>query len=152
MQGSSAELQICKIDDTETRYSYGTPDTADTVNKDLSKDEFDSDLVIDEGGCDTKGEKQKRVSFKLDIDEKESVQFSHDSNLDSGQESLQTTVTQMTTDDTELTVMFTDDTQDDDDYLSLSQNVHRAQYVKTDESSNSEWKWSDLEPGDKLQR
>ena len=53
---------------------------------------------------------------------------------------------------TELTVMFTDDTQDHDDYLPLSQNVHRARYVKTDESNDSEWKWSDLEPGDKLQR
>ena len=134
----SAELQIHKIDDTESRYSYGTVDTADTVDKDLSKDEFDSDLVIDEGECDTKGEKQKRVSFKLDIDEKESVKSSHDSNLDSSQELLQTTVTQMTTDDTELTVMFTDDTQDDDDYPPLSQNVHRAQYVKTDESSDLE--------------
>ena len=58
----------------------------------------------------------------------------------------------MSTDDTELTVIFTDDTQDDDDYPPLSQNVHRTQYVKTDESSDSEWKWSDLEPGDKLQR
>ena len=151
-EGSSAELQICKIDDTESRYSYGTVNTADTVDKDLSKDEFDSDLIIDEGECDTKGEKQKRVSFKLDIDEKESVKSSHDSNLGSSQESLQTTVTQMTTDDTELKVMFTDDTQDDDDYPPLSQNVHRAQYVKTDESSDSEQKWSDLEPGDKLQR
>ena len=132
-EGSSAELQIRKIDDTETRYSYGTVETADTVDKDLSKDEFDSDLVIDEGECDTKGEKQKKVSFKLDIDEKESVKSSHDSNLDSSQELLQTTVTQMTTDDTELTVMFTDDTQDDDDYPPLSQNVHRAWYVKTDE-------------------
>ena len=52
-------------------------------------------------------------------------------NLDSSQESVQATVTQMTTDDTELTVMFTDSTQDDDDYPPLSQNVHRAQYVKT---------------------
>ena len=129
-KGSSAELQIRKIDDSETRYSYGTVDTADTVDKDLSKDEFDSDLVIDKGECDTKGEKQKRVSFKLDIDEKESVKSSHNSNLDSSQESLQTTVTQMTTDDTELTLMFTDDTQDDDDYPPLSQNVHRARYVK----------------------
>ena len=151
-EGSSAELQIRKIDNTETRYSYGTVETADTVDKDLSKDEFDSDLVIDEGECDTKGEKQKRVSFKLDTDEKESVKSSHNSNLDSSQELLQTTVTQMTTDDTQLTVMFTDDTHDDDDYLPLSQNVHRVQYVKTDESSDLEWKWSDLEPGDKLQR
>ena len=117
---SFAELQIHKIYDTESRYSYGTVDTADTVDKDLSKDEFDSDLVIDEGECDTKGEKQKRVSFKLDTDKKESVKSSHDSNLDSSQESLQTTVTQMTTDDTELTVVCTDDTQDDDDYPPLS--------------------------------
>ena len=145
-------MQIHKIDDTETRYSDGTVDTADTVDKDLSKDEFDSDLVIDKGECDAKGEKQKRVSFKLEIDKKESVKSSHDSNLDSSQELLQTTVTQMTTDDTELTVMFTDDTQDDDDYPPLSQNVHRARYVKTDESSDLEQKWSGLEPGDKLQR
>ena len=47
----------------------------------------------------------------------------------------------MTTDDSELTVMFTDDTQDDDDYPPSSQNVHRAWYVKTDDSSDLEWKW-----------
>ena len=48
----------------------------------------------------------------------------------------------MTTDDTELTVTFRDDTQDDDDYLPLSQNVHRAQYVKTDDSSGKGQIWS----------
>ena len=151
-EGSSAELQIHKIEDTESRYSDGTVDTADTVDKDLSKDEFDSDLVIDKGECDTKGENQKRVAFKLDIDKTESVKSSHDPTLDSSQETVQTTVTQMAPGDTELTVTFTDDTQDDDDYPPLSQNVHRAWYVKTDDSSDSEQKWSDLEPGDKLQR
>ena len=151
-EGSSTELQIHKIEDTESRYSDGTVDTADTVDKDLSKDEFDSDLVIDKGECDTKGENQKRVAFKLDIAKMESVKSSHNPTLDSSQETVQTTVTQTTTDDSELTVTFTDDTQDDDDYLSLSQNVHRAQYIKTDDSSDSEQKWSDLEPGDKLQR
>ena len=35
-EGSSTELQICKIDDTETRYSYGSVETADTLDKDLS--------------------------------------------------------------------------------------------------------------------
>ena len=48
--------------------------------------------------------------------------------------------------------MFTDDTQDDVDYPALSQNVRRPRYIKTDDSSNSEQKWSELEPGDKLQR
>ena len=105
-KGSSAELQIHKIEDTESRYSDGTVDTADTVDKDLSKDEFDSDLVIDEGKCDTKGANQKRVAFKLDIDETESVKPSHNPTLDSSQETVQTTVTQMTTDDTELSDIY----------------------------------------------
>ena len=87
-EGSSAELQICKIEDTESRYSDGTVDTADTVDKDLSKDEFDSDLVIDEGECNTKGENQKRVVFKLDIDNTESVKCCHDPTLDSSQETV----------------------------------------------------------------
>ena len=91
-EGSSAELQIHKIEDTESRYSDGNVETADTVDKDLSKDEFDSDLVIDKGECDTKGD-QKRVAFKLDIEEMESVKTSHNSTLDSSQETIQTTVT-----------------------------------------------------------
>ena len=82
--------------------------------------------------------KIKRVAFKLDIDETESVKSSHNPTLDSSQETVQTTVTQMTTDDTELKVKFTDETQDDVDYPPLSQNVHRARYVKTDDSSDSE--------------
>ena len=141
------------------------------IGKDLSKDEFDSDLVIDEGECDMNDEKEKRVSFNLNTDERESVKSSRDPKLDSGQETstesiqssrdpildssqetLQSNVTQMMTDDTELTVTFTEDTQDDDDYPPLSQNVHRPQYVKADESSDLEQGWEELEPGDKLPR
>ena len=120
----------------------------------MSDDEFNSDLVIDEGECDTqtKCAKEKKVAFKLETDETESVQSSRDTILDSSQETVQTTITQMAIDDTELTVTFTEDTQDDEDYPALSQNVHRPGYVKTDDSSDSEWKWSELEPGDKLQR
>ena len=140
---------------TENRDSDGTVDINDQgpensdickidIDKDLSKDEFDSDLVIDEGKCDTNGEKVKRVSFNLNTDERESVKSSRDPNLDSdqetlmesiqsskdpildsSQETLQSYVTQMMTDDTELTVTFTEDTQDDDDYPPLSQNMHR---------------------------
>ena len=58
-EGSSAELQIHKIKDTESRYSDGTVDTADTVDNNLSKNEFHSDLIIDEGEYDTKGENQE---------------------------------------------------------------------------------------------
>ena len=98
--------------------------------------------MIDEGECDTqtKCAKEKKV------------QSSQDTILDSSQETVQTTITQMARDDTELTVMCTDNTQDDEDYPVLSLNVHRPQYIKTDDSSDSEWKWSELEPGDKLQR
>ena len=55
---------------------------------------------------------------------KQSVKSSQDPILDSSQVTVQTTVTQMTTDDTELTVTFTEETQDDEDYLLLGQNVH----------------------------
>ena len=153
-EGRSAELPIHKIVDTESRDSDGAIHKIDIVHKDLSDDEFNSDLVIDEGECDTqtKCAKEKKVAFKLEMDETESVQSSQDTILDSSQETVQTTITQMATDDTELTVTFTNDTQDHQDYLGLSQNVHRPQYVKTDDSSDSEQKWSELEPGDKLQR
>ena len=60
----------------------------------------------------------------MDTDETESVKSSQDPILDSSQVTVQTTVTQMTTDDTELTVTFTEETQDDEDYLLLGQNVH----------------------------
>ena len=124
----------------------------DIVDKDLCKDKFDSDLVLDEGECDMKGEKEKKVAFKLDTDKTECVKSSQDPILDSSQETGQSTVTQMTTDDTGLTVTFTEDIQDDEDYPPLSQNVHRPWYIKTDDLSDLEQKWSELEPGDKLQR
>ena len=110
----------------------------------MSKDEFDSDFVIDKGKYDRNSE--KKVSFKIDTDEMESVKSSHDPIMDSSQETVQTTVTQMTT-DTELTVTLIEDTHDDedDDYPPLSQNLHRTQYIKRDDSSDLEWKWSELE-------
>ena len=96
-EGSSAELPICKIEDTESRDSDGTICKIDIVHKDLSDDEFNSDLVIDEGECDTqtKCAKEKKVAFKLETDETESVQSSRDTILDSSQETVQTTITQM---------------------------------------------------------
>ena len=96
---------------------------------------------------------EKKVPFKIDMDEMEKVKSSHDQFMDSSQETVQTTVTQMTT-DTELTVTLTEDTHndEDDDYPPLSQNLHRPWYIKRDYSSDSEWKWSELESGDKLQR
>ena len=82
---------------TESRDSDGTVDINDegaensdickiNIDKGLSKDEFDSGLVIDKGACDTNGEKEKKVSFKLNTDEKEHVKSSGESNLDSSQE------------------------------------------------------------------
>ena len=61
-KGSSAELPIPKIEDNESRDSDGTIHKIDIVHKDLSDDEFNSDLVIDEGECDmqTKCAKKKK--------------------------------------------------------------------------------------------
>ena len=77
-EGSSVELPIHKIEDTESRHSDGTIHKIDIVHKDLSDDELNSDLVIDEGECDmqTKCAKEKKVAFKLEMDEIESVQSS----------------------------------------------------------------------------
>ena len=130
------------------------------MDNNVSKDEFDSDLVIDEG--ELNGE--KRVTFQLHSDQMEITKSStgtildssqetesvtsRDPILDSSQDTVHSNVTQITTEDT---VTFTEET--DEDYPPLSQNIHRPQYIKkSDDWSDSEPKWADLEAGDKLQR
>ena len=166
-EGSSSELQIHKIKETED--SDGTVDINITedgrsdickTDNNVSKDEFDSDLFIEKG--ESNGE--KRVTFQLDSDqmeitksstgvildssqETESV-MSGDPIWDSSQDTVQSNVTQITTEDT---VTFTEET--DEDYPPLRQNIHRPWYIKkSDDLSDSEPKWADLEAGDKLQR
>ena len=64
-KGSSAELPIRKIEDNESRDSDGTIHNIYIVHKDLSDDEFNSDLVIDERECDMQTNVQKKRKLLL---------------------------------------------------------------------------------------
>ena len=166
-EGSSSELQICKIKENEDSEGTvdinitedGRSDICETDNN-VSKDEFNSDLVIDKG--ELNGE--KRVTFELDSDQMKITKsstgtildsshktvsvMSRDPILDSCQDTVQSNVTQITT---EVTVTFTEET--DDNYPPLSQNIHHPPVCKkSDDSSDLEPKWADLEAGDKVQR
>ena len=125
----------------------------EVADKDESSDEYDNNLVIDEDAGKSNVENEKKVLFQLETDDTSSIQCSEDKNVATVEifEMVETNVTHMSMDDRHLEETFPDN-GDDDDYPPLSQNVHRARYIRADDSSDSEPKWADLHPGDKLAR